>query len=76
MFFSYKFELTWKRGRITRKDDEEEKVKNGCRKNEKSSMGLFSILNVCGLEFCKKNPSSFSWHKGKLGAKRSSKGRE
>jgi len=52
------------------------KFKNDCRKNEKNSMGLFSILNVCGLKFRKKNPPSFSWHKGKLGVERSSKGRE
>ncbi len=52
------------------------KFKNGCGKNKISSTGLFSILNVCGLDFAKKKPTKLllaqreAWCRKKLNKKR------
>jgi len=54
----YKVKFRWGRIRATKKDEDEEKEEEGCRKilvelllgGKRSSMGLFYAIKVCGLK--------------------------
>jgi hypothetical protein len=58
VFVFCKIKLTWKRAKVIKKDKKEGKVEEWLHETthgaslstKRSSMGLFSILNVCGLE--------------------------